>query len=354
MAVHDQDAAMKPPPSRDDEFDLSPTEALSSTPIDINPQPSSNRFAKWDSCAAIRSKPRQRLSARGLGTTADLLFFNPELVPVSRHPLVVGANLSRKILLQHLYSYLWFTTVLEQQFVNPVMIRIATGALGLSIPSPMLLDAHRIYCDEGYHALCSVDLSQQVEELTGIASLVDQALPKPFRDLTALVEQAPQRLKKTIELSFVIVSETLVSAILTRSHLDVRVAPAIRQVILEHAQDEAIHQAYFSDLTKMIWPQIDAGLRREIGVLIPELILTFLRPDLQHVTKVLTAYGVAPQDAQRVAGECYPQESVVTSSRLASSFTTSLFRSVGAFDDPIVLDAFHRSGLLIPEPMTSP
>jgi hypothetical protein len=269
---------------------------------------------------------------------------------VSRHPLVVERRLSRQVQIQHLYSYLWFTTVLEQQYVNPIMIRIATGKLGLAIPKSMLVDAHRIYCDEGYHALCAVDLAQQAEECSGVASRVDGSLPKPFRDLNRLVESTPEALRRSVELAFVIVSETLVSTILTRSHLDSRVEPAIRQVILEHAQDEAVHQAYFADLTRLIWPLLDPGLRRQIGQLIPELILTFLRPDLGHIADVLIACGLLPQEAERVVADCYPRDEILGAARFASSYTVGLFRSLGALDDAVIMRSFLASGLLTPSP----
>jgi hypothetical protein len=316
-------------------------------------QPGTNRFAKWDSCAAIRSKPRQRMLKRHADGSRDLTYFSPDLVPVSRHPLVVERQLSRQVQIQHLYSYLWFTTVLEQQYVNPIMIRIATGNIGLSIPKSMLVDAHRIYCDEGYHALCAVDLAQQAEECSGVASRVDASLPKPFRDLNRLVERTPDALRRSVELAFVIISETLVSSILTRSHLDPRVEPAIRQVILEHAQDEAVHQAYFADLTRLIWPLMDPSLRLHIGQLIPELILTFLRPDLGHIADALIGMGLLPQEAERVVSDCYPRAEILGAARFASTYTIGLFRSLGALDDTVIQRSFLASGLLNPAPEPS-
>ena len=350
MEADEHEAPSAPRRAGPDDYEpsTSPVDAAAPTEPRSAQSPGTNRFAKWDSCAAIRSKPRQRMLRRHTDGTSELAYFSPDLVPVSRHPLVVERGLSRQVQIQHLYSYLWFTTVLEQQFVNPIMIRIATGNIGLAIPKSMQVDAHRIYCDEGYHALCAVDLAQQAEECSGVASRIDGSLPKPFRDLNRLVERTPEKLRRSVELAFVIVSETLVSAILTRAHLDLRVEPAIRQVILEHAQDEAVHQAYFSDLTRLIWPLLDAGLRRQLGQLIPELILTFLKPDLGHIADVLIACGLVPQDAERVVADCYPRQEILGAARYASSYTVGLFRSLDALGDADVQRAFLASGLLTP------
>ncbi len=348
MEIDDREAPEMPRLPGKDDYEPSAGPLSASAPAEQKSplQPGTNRFAKWDSCAAIRSKPRQRMLKRHTDGTSELAYFSPDLVPVSRHPLVVERRLSRLVQIQHLYSYLWFTTVLEQQYVNPIMIRIATGNIGLAIPKSMLVDAHRIYCDEGYHALCAVDLAQQAEECSGVASRVDGSLPKPFRDLNRLIEGTPEALRRSIELAFVIVSETLVSSILTRAHLDLRVEPAIRQVILEHAQDEAVHQAYFSDLTRLVWPLLDAGLRRQIGQVIPELILTFLKPDLGHVAEVLIAGGLLPQEAERVVADCYPRDEILGAARFASTYTVGLFRSLGAFEDAVIQRSFIASGLL--------
>lgn len=310
--------------------------------------PTTNRFSKWDSYSAIRSKPRQRLREGTAVGPEKLLYFSPDLVPLSKHRLIAERNLGTQVLLQHLYNYLAFTAILEHRFVNPIMIRIAHRDIGLTLPKSMVVDAYRIYCDEGYHALCSADLTQQIEDFTGIAPIVGDRLPKPFRDSLDAIEAAPAALKPLIELAFIIVSETLVSAILTRSHLDARVEPAIRQVILEHAQDEAVHQAYFADLTRLAWPQLSGEARTFLGTAIPGMVLSFLSPDSQHMTRVLGSFGIPIDESRRIIAESHSEAEILESARRASTFTVGLFKSVGAFQDQQTHDAFLGSGLIAP------
>jgi hypothetical protein len=306
-------------------------------------RPTSQRFVKWDACAAIRTKPRQRLRPPG-DNGKEYAYFSPDLVPLIAHPLVHERGLGREVTIQHLYRYLHFTAVLEQQLVNPVLLRIATDGYPFELPKSMILDAHRIYCDEGYHALCAVDLTHQIEERTGSAAL-DQTHPQAFRDLATLVAGVPESQRHLLELAFIIVSETLVSAILTKSHLDVRVEPAIRQVILEHAQDEAVHSAYFSDLARLAWPQLTPEVRSMIGQHLPQLIIAFLSPDLPHLTRVLTALGYTGEECRRMLGEAMPRHEVLSGIRNACAVTVGLFRTLGAMQDPATAAAFRSSGL---------
>ena len=308
------------------------------------PRTGSQRFTRWDACAAIRTKPRQRL--RPLPTTqAEPAFFSPDLVPLAGHPLVRARGHARAVTLQHLYRYLQFTAVLEQQHVNPVLIRIANRGYGLELPPSMLIDAYRIYCDEGYHALCAADLIQQLVERTGIAPQGDDP-PAAFRALAALLAAAPAAQRPWLELGFVVVSETLVSSILTRAHADERVEPAVRQVILEHAQDEAVHSAYFQDLARLGWAKLPEEVRRAIGCALPRLITAFLGPDLEHLEQVLATLGFAAAERSLILAESLPADQGLAAARAASTTTLGLFRGLGAFADPVVAAVLHASGLL--------
>ena len=324
--------------------DYEPSRAAAK-PVDaVRVRPGSQRFTRWDACAAIRTKPRQRLRPLP-ATQAEPAFFSPDLVPLASHPLVRARGHGRAVTLQHLYRYLQFTVVLEQQHVNPVLIRIADRGYGLDLPESMRLDAFRIYCDEGYHALCAADLVQQLVERTGIAPLGDDQ-PAAFRALAALLAAAPEAQRPWLELGFVLVSETLVSAILTSAHADERVEPAVRQVILEHAQDEAVHSAYFQDLARHGWSKLPEEMRRAIGCALPRLILSFLGPDRAHLERVLAALGFAAAERSLILAESLPADHGLAAARAACATTLALFRGLGAFADPVAAAALRDSRLL--------
>ncbi len=324
--------------------DYEPSRASAKPADAVRVRPGSQRFTRWDACAAIRTKPRQSLRPLP-ATQAEPAFFSPDLVPLAAHALVRARGHARAVTLQHLYRYLQFTIVLEQQHVNPVLVRIADRGYGLDLPASMRIDAYRIYCDEGYHALCAADLVQQLVERTGVAPLCDDQ-PAAFRALAALLAAAPAAQRPWLELGFVLVSETLVSAILARAHADERVEPAVRQVILEHAQDEAVHSAYFQDLARYGWPKLPEEMRRAIGCALPRLILSFLGPDREHLGLVLAALGYTAAECALILDETLPADHGLAAARAACTTTLALFRGLGAFADPLAAVALRDSRLL--------
>ena len=117
----------------------------------------------------MRVKPRRCL------TQGDAKHpFSAKLTPVVSHPLLIGRDPADTLefLTHRLYSYLDFTTVLELEIVNPAVLRMSQDAFGLELPEGMRFDAYRIYCDEAYHALMSADVKRQVEEATGVLSVL--------------------------------------------------------------------------------------------------------------------------------------------------------------------------------------
>jgi hypothetical protein len=332
----------------DDGHDYAPTPAPASVePLpEAKVRPITQRFSKWDAVAAIRTKPRQRLIPAKGARVSDLVLFSPDLVPLADHPAVRARELSNAIRMQHLYRYLHFTAILEQQYVNPAIARIASREMGFELPNSMIIDAYRIYCDEGYHALCSADLSQQIIDFGGVAP-INRSRPQAFIELDALIARTSGDQKPLLGLAFVIVSETLISAILATSHADVRVEPAVRQVILEHAQDEAVHSAYFSDLTKIIWPQLTPAMRSAMACAIPRFISAFLSPDVAHYAHVLAHLGYEREQGQQILADCFSQQSVLDAIQAASTATVGLVEAVGALELSEVQDAFQRSGIRI-------
>jgi hypothetical protein len=336
----------------DDGHDYAPTPAPAPMPAPVAPPPEvkarplTQRFSKWDAIAAIRTKPRQRLLPAKGAKVGDLVLFSPDLVPIAAHQAVRERELSSVIRTQHLYRYLHFTAILEQQYVNPAIVRIASGALGFELPNSMITDAYRIYCDEGYHALCAADLSQQIVDFGGILP-INRSRPQAFIDHDLFIADIPHEHKPLLELAFVIVSETLISAILGSSHADTRVDPAVRQVILEHAQDEAVHSAYFSDLTKIVWPQLPPAIRTTMACAIPRFISAFLSPDLAHYAHVLEQVGYERDSRERILADCFPRESVLASIQTASTATITLFNTIGALAHAEVQDAYQRCGIRI-------
>ncbi|MFJ8039572.1 diiron oxygenase [Kitasatospora sp. NPDC096147] len=300
-------------------------------------------FRGWYERASVRRAPRRMVSE----ADAALKFFSPDLVPVAGHPLVkaLPERVFGELLIQHLYRYLDFTAQLEYLVVNRTVLGLAHGTVGLRLPEEMRFDALKMYCDEAYHALFSVDLQRQVKGRTGVAPVLP-AEPFFLRRLQQILEELPSSDKQLAELLFVIVSETLISASLAELPDTDEVVPAVREAIRDHATDEGRHHAYFATLLRHLWAQSDRQERRRIGVLVPRLMDAFLRPDLDALKGELATYGLSRDEAEQVAAEVYSPEVVGAHSRATSRMTRRYFESAGAFAIPEAVDQLAVYGFV--------
>src|SRR5215211_510556 len=98
-------------------------------------------FAEWDSKSAVRSRPRRMVHELEEGRSA----FPAALTPPAAHPLVLarGPGAVQELLTRRLYRYLDFTTVLEQEFINPVLMEIARGTTGVHFSAEMRFDSYK-------------------------------------------------------------------------------------------------------------------------------------------------------------------------------------------------------------------
>ncbi len=300
-------------------------------------------LASWHERASVRRAPRRMLATDG----ARHLLFSPEMVPLATHPLVraLPPAAFEAVLTQHLYRYLDFTTKLEHLVVNRTVAGIAHGEVGFEVPEEMAFDAHKIYCDEAYHALFAADLLRQARALSGITPLLERQ-PYFIQRLRAIQAEVGQGLEPLVELLFVVCSETLITATLASMPDDPSVAEAVRDIVRDHAHDEGRHHAYFAAFLRILWMNLTPAIRREMGVLVPDLIDAFLRPDVTVLRFELAGYGLGRDDAEQVLAEVYADDVMRPSWAATASQTVLHFAEIGALDDPATRDAFAGHGFL--------
>lgn len=314
------------------------------TRVDRNGFAYRTKFKRWESRAAVRAKPRRVLDEE---REDGKLFFPPELVPVALHPLVAerGAAVVDAVLLQRLHVYLDFTAELEQMSINPVTQRISRRKVGFSVPEPMIEDAYKICTDEAWHAQFSDDLQRQLVAATGISPTIPDE-PQFFRRLREMEAEAPAEIAGLPAIFFAIVSETLISAILSDIPRDERVVTAVRELVDDHAEDEGRHHAFFAKFFDCIWPQLSPRQRRLIGPFLPRLVLAFLEPDYAALASILSRSGLGDEEVRRVIEEAHPHDEVVADIRRTSRATLRLFHEHDVLDEPGTEEAFAASGLL--------
>ena len=303
-----------------------------------------SRLGEWDTLAGVRAKPRRKLAEEEL---MGKVYFSTALVPIIHHPLVVslGPVVQRQLTRPHLYHYLDFTAQFEIEVVNRAAQQIAFGKAGVDLPKAMLFDAYKIYCDEGFHSFFSADIKLQVEAATGI-----EPLPYNFKEFLARLNEArrgvPASMKQMSGLLIVIVFETLISSILHKIPKDNQVMSAIREMVSDHADDEARHHAYFSNLFDILWPQLTKKQQITLGPLLPHFIIKSLEPDYIVIRRRLASVDLTPAQVEQVIEESYPAQEVIAGLRKTAGATLRLFERNGLFEEPVTFDAFNNSGLL--------
>jgi hypothetical protein len=311
--------------------------------IGISEAAYSSKFNHWHARASVRAKPRRMIED---DEPSELVYFPPELVPAAQHALVqeLGADTVDRVLIQNLHTYLEFTSELEHGAVNPVAAMIARRRSGFDLPETMIEDAYKIYTDEAWHAQFSDDLQRQVAVKTGVGPSVFEE-PNFFRKLKGFqLELGPDE-QKLVMIFFTIISETLISSILSGIPSDPRVVKAVRELVADHAQDEGVHHAYFSRLLEFTWPRLSKAHKALIGPLLPEMVHAFLEPDFVAIAGNLRACGLTAEQIDQVMTESYPAASVNAGIRVASKATIKHFERVGIVEDPRTAEALEASRL---------
>ncbi|MFJ4871330.1 diiron oxygenase [Streptomyces sp. NPDC088757] len=300
-----------------------------------------SRFRTWERVATVRNSPMRALDADGE------LFFSPELVPALAHPLLRRAepHVRETVLVHRLYEYLRFTIDLEQSAVIPVTGHISRGMSGLDLPEAMRADAFKIVTDEAWHAQFTYEILRQVRDRTGIAPALPDA-PTFTTELARVHDSLPHEIRGLDELLFAIVSETLISSVLEDLPRDERLPGGVREMVADHAVDEAKHHTYFSTLLRHLWPAMTRKERELAGPYVPRLIFAFLEPDYTSAALGLRASGLTTEEVEEVMTDVYARDRIVADVRRGAAPTLQYFLEAGALEHGATLEAFRESGLV--------
>ncbi|MDB5578227.1 MAG: P-aminobenzoate N-oxygenase AurF [Bradyrhizobium sp.] len=301
-----------------------------------------SRFRSWNTRSAVRSKPLPEFA----GTNAKL-FFTPELVPLIDHPLISGRGdeVVHQVITRHLLGHLNFTDTLENEVVTPVAYMIGRRQLDFGLPAAMLVDARKIAVDEMHHALFAAGFVEEISLLSGVDPLPAQR-PSFLLELDTIKSCCESRHVPLVMLFFAIISETLITSTLTRVPNDERVVAGVRTILGDHAEDEARHHLYFTDVLTACWPRLTAVQRALVGPLLPRFISMFLAPDLLDAQGCLAALGFPADLAERIMEEVYPGERIASEVRAKADSVVRLMGRAGVLEDQRTFDSFHKFGLL--------
>lgn len=300
-------------------------------------------LANWDRAAGVRTGIRRIFHEE---SEDGKVFFPAQLVPYLNHEAVRGLPAERlgELAVRHLYQFLLSTTHLETRIVNRAAELIANNRAGLDLSRAAQLDAFKVYCDEGYHALYSLDLADQIAVATGI--------PIPEWDYGGLVDGlagAGRRLlsdePRLAQLLQVVVFETLITAVLNELPNDQSVVTTVREVMRDHAKDEGRHHRFFATFFHELWVQLSPSLRPRVARLMPVLIRGCLDWDAGPVRSSLRLAGLDRHAAEQVVRDCYGDADLRRVQDICHA-TVRICESAGVLDIPGAQEEFASHGLL--------
>ncbi|MFF2079060.1 diiron oxygenase [Kitasatospora sp. NPDC058162] len=300
-------------------------------------------FNTWYEKAGVRRDAR-RLITPDDDITKE--FFPVHLVPHLSHPRILQAEepVRRYLAAQHLFQWLKFTSHFEVAVVNRATQRIAEGRAGLQATDDVRMDAFKIYVDEGYHSLYSLDVCKQIENRAGIT-----ALPYDFKpyleQLDSVGTDFPQH-RLLVQLLQVVVFETLITSILSDIPSDENVITVVRDTVRDHAIDEGRHHAFFASLFQELWTQLGSAERDLVASFLPNLIVRSLEPATRPARRALEQSGFSAETVRAVIEESYNRDAVLAGVRTASAKTVQLFEQCGVMDKPGAREGFIKAGLL--------
>jgi P-aminobenzoate N-oxygenase AurF len=296
---------------------------------------------RWYDTAGVRSGTRRVFADE---TAAGKVFYPQHLVPYLAHEALADLPepQRRALTIRHLYQFLLSTTHLETRIVNTTAELIANNRAGLDLPNTMRLDAFKVYCDEGYHALYSLDLADQIAAATGVA-----IPPWDYGGFVDRLQQTGRRLLPNepalVPLLQTVVFETLITAVLNEIPNDPSVITAVRELTRDHAKDEGHHHRFFAQFFHELWANLDPRLREPVAHTLPALVQACLTWDVEPVRASLLMSGVDSATAAAVVADAY---AATSSNADLCRATVRTFRSAGVLSVPGAEDAFATHQLL--------
>lgn len=229
----------------------------------------------WDNRASVRTSQhdyqlpddlQQQLQTRH--------WFPPAFLPYLAHPAVqaAGLDVTHRLAANHLVHFLDYTTLLEHRIVNRAVEIIVHGELPAFVPSRMKNAALQLYTDEGYHALFSNRLAEQIASLHGIAER--PVMPLRITRLNAVIARTPESNRPLAWFLLGFVSETIIARELLEVCRDSLVS-SVNDMLRDHLADEARHSRYFSEVFHYLWLTLNSRQRSFAAKILLEVIRIF-------------------------------------------------------------------------------
>jgi len=292
----------------------------------------------WNEKACIRWL--SLTGSESLTVANHMNYFSPHLVRVNSHPLVAskGLYLVRAMQRRQLYRYLAATEAIEIEMVNPALQFVMAS----EIAPRFVLDAYKVYTDEGFHALMCMDLRKNISnnEMPYLLRYKSFALSETL----ALTRKSNDDDANLILLVIACVNETMIASSLSQA-TDSSVFPALRELVMAHAKDEAVHNIYFTNLMVDFFPRLSVREQNLIAELTPDIFNSLHLSDIAGVERDLRAEGFSDSEIDSIIGETFDVEVDHDGMTRVCHSSMRMLNKCGLFDIKNAKSGFVENGL---------
>ncbi|CRM21858.1 P-aminobenzoate N-oxygenase AurF [Pseudomonas sp. 28 E 9] len=302
----------------------------------------------WDNRSAVRSKNSTFL----LPADAEILlqlqtrkWFPPAFIPYFNDNTIQksGEHIQHRLAANHLVYFLRYTTLLEHKIVNRSVETLIHEELGINLPQAMKLTALQLYTDEGYHALFSFKIAEQVAHFYDMPTWEDP--PKRITLLLELMDATLDEHRPLAWFFFGFVSETIIAKELLSITGDTLIS-TVYQMFREHLEDEARHSRYFSEVFHYLWPKLSLVQQEHSASLLIKIIFIFAEVDEPWLSASLTSVGIPLFEATRIVQALQALDVRTQRARSIAMGTLQAMTRAGFFELQAHRELFSQSGLI--------
>ena len=303
-------------------------------------------LGNWNNRACVRADHSDYVLAadleQQLGTRH---WFVPTFMPYLEHPDIqnAGRSLALRLEANHLVYFLDYTTLLEHKIVNRAVETLIHSELGIPIPQEMKTAALQLYTDEGYHALFSNEVAEQVAQLYDMRNR--PFMPHRVQRLLALVEAGAPDDRALLWFLIGFVSETVIAKELLNAARNTLVS-TVFTMLKSHLNDEARHSRYFCEVFCYIWPRLTPRQRSDSAKQLLVIMGIFFESDRSWLRKSLSSVDLKPATIEQIVTQL--QQPHAHQQRVRSGANATLFglTRAGFFDTYAHRRLFAQAGFI--------
>ncbi|MHC8307854.1 diiron oxygenase [Pseudomonas sp. PB3P13] len=300
----------------------------------------------WNTRASVRTSEHTYQLPSDLERQLETRhWFPPSFLPYLRHPAIeaAGCETTHRLSANHLVYFLDYTTRLEHRIVNRSVETIVHDELGPYIPQRMKIAALQLYTDEGYHALFSSSLAEQIADLYGMTQR--PVMPHRISRLNTFIEHTPDTHKALAWFLVGFVSETIIARELVEVCRNGLVS-SVQEMLRDHLTDEARHCRYFSEMFHYLWLTLNSSQRTFAAELLVAVIPMFFEVDERWLKESLNSAGLGENCVAEILSALTEPQACLHRSRSGAGATFLAMEKAGFFDLRSNQQLFVKAGLV--------